>query len=529
MCVWVPPRGASKSQGPVPQLQVFEMCKAAEWTASEELLDQVNQIFTTVGQSCIIELGVHASRRAEDRSWNKSASVERRWSTLFNSSVINGFFRYEHIPGWQDELMDRGMLNHRIMPQMFEPRPSRASCNMKTVMSSRRTPLWHSPKPAHDISNVGDLDMLDEVARNNTWLSATKAWLGMLATSGGLLLQSTSKHRADEWFLCVGTPGIQGKRGIKVTKHRFENIDYFSLQAIAVAGIQWFHIYQLDDWRAWKVSWCSPAQLSLRSGIRRGIPATLIALPDGRPDSLLRVSARHAFWELPKTALGQLATYVGCEVDLKQGLHAVLLRLINHALPELDEEAVCGIIEARLSQKFDAAAMEFLKGEGFELLTKEDQKTLKEEMDEEGEETAASRSKAEFVQAVKAARKRHAEIAARKGGAKPKRGAGRPQGQAQGANASGRMPVNGPAWSDHTLTAEAVQGSLPPKCRVWRDTFCKRWMVSFADRSTKSCSWALHGYSEGAAKLIAHAWWVHEHTFAGAPCPFPEVRPARLP
>lgn len=73
------------------------------------------------------------------------------------------------------------------------------------------------------------------------------------------------------------------------------------------------------------------------------------------------------------------------------------------------------------------------------------------------------------------------------------------------------------------LTTAAVQALMPPKARVWKDTYNQRWQLSFAGERVASRSFALHGYDE-AAKLIAQVAWQAHVSRGGAAPTDPAVR-----
>ena len=60
---------------------------------------------------------------------------------------------------------------------------------------------------------------------------------------------------------------------------------------------------------------------------------------------------------------------------------------------------------------------------------------------------------------------------------------------------------------------------LPPGFKAYRDTFNKRWQLSWdKGRSRRGRSWQLYG-GPGSAKLIVeHAWHVHKER-TGEVCP----------
>jgi hypothetical protein len=101
--------------------KILLIAKQSEFTLTDKLTDAVRSLFSSFGQPNVIEAGVNVSKKfAESNSAKKVANM-KRWSSLFESSVAEGWFRYKHLPNWQAAVVPRGMFNTRTPPCFSAP------------------------------------------------------------------------------------------------------------------------------------------------------------------------------------------------------------------------------------------------------------------------------------------------------------------------------------------------------------------------------------------------------------------------
>ena len=76
----------------------------------------------------------------------------KRWASLFESSVAEGWFRYMHLPGWQSVVVPRGMFNARTPPSFFSTSLKSASMNFNSVAGN--APLLGTARPPRTKSSM---------------------------------------------------------------------------------------------------------------------------------------------------------------------------------------------------------------------------------------------------------------------------------------------------------------------------------------------------------------------------------------
>lgn len=188
------------------------------------------------------------------------------------------------------------------------------------------------------------------------------------------------------------------------------------------------------------------------------------------------------------------------EVAGKDGLFSLLVKMIQHVLPELDEEGVCEILRKRLRQPTMADLLVENTEEVQDLIEHADLKEAKAVVKEAAQEAAEKQPFADEYRAY--ARK---VVAAKRARAKAK---GKAKGRGRGNGQTPRRAIR-MGEVDEGITQERVQSLLPHGHRVWRDAFCCRWQWTLHGAYMGSRSWRKYGYA-AAAQSIVNSAWTHE-------------------
>ena len=93
----------------------------------------------------------------------------------------------------------------------------------------------------------------------------------------------------------------------------------------------------------------------------------------GRKETLLQVSARHAFWQIPKTGLRHLSRYFGAGVGPTANFPTLLIGCCEAVLGALSPEEQLRLMRLRIP-KVDDMKEFFMSEEASDLLTEEDKK-----------------------------------------------------------------------------------------------------------------------------------------------------------
>ena len=496
-------------------LVVQKICliaKEAGFTLVDKLTDAVRSLFSTFGQSNIIEVGVNVSKKfAESNSAKKVANM-KRWASLFESSVAEGWLRYMHLPGWQSAVVPRGMFNARTPPSFFSASLKSASMNFNSV-AGNAPPTWHSPAPKNEVQYANDLALTRECASRDNWGCVHKLWLSCLLPDCCFIIRDLLDGPGSKWYWCLGDPGISGKIGWPLLEQTVNEVMLYSLRLdITAADPRWLFIIDLKRLEARRVEFISPVGQAVR----------IVATPTCKACGLLECAALHAFYKMPKAALLQLSRHVSASgLDSKDSLFQVCYGLMKHALPHHPEEELLTILECRLAENQFKDLQHWLQEDGLHWLHKEDQEEVRKEKDKEKGTAARGTTedaKQSFVSELRCRRQslKQGQAAVATAGRGRKRSA-TPSASSHVAPAMTYGPC--PDWVLPELSEGQVDAVLPPGFKAYRDTFNKRWQLSWdKGRSRRGRSWQLYG-GPGSAKLIVeHAWHVHKER-TGEVCP----------
>ena len=293
---------------------------------------------------------------------------------------------------------------------------------------------------------------------------------------------------------CYFLPAVQSIVG----KTSFYTIDLDNID-----DMKFEPILDVTDWEVQDYELLSPLAVFLSNGCRHvdALP-NLPARPSGTPRSLLSWGATVAWKGLNKQQLLRLDKDEVRAVQEEQELGDILFAMIRKVLDCSDEEAL-DILKARCLTPNLEEKLEILNSEAVDdIMDRDGKKAVKEmsnqaEMEEQVEKNLLKtiRTKSEKLRNVSEPSKKK-----RKGSTK-----------------------EWPGDADVTLTI--AQDLLPPKAKIWSDTFCARWQV-FLGKSSHSRSWSKYGLKPSLRLCVQWAWELHKAA-TGEECPIKGLFPAQ--
>jgi len=177
------------------------MAEEQGWQNSAELREQVRKMFSTIGQTGIVENAFQAERGEEElRNYNRRMSNARRWSTLLQRNPATTKYQYQDLPSWSCEPIPRGFKD-RDMADLYATAARQASMELKTVVGKSLTPEWHSPSPLGEVGVHSDLHLATLCNRlgGSDWGEASNRWLGMLLKYKNMMVKCRRLY-GDVWF-----------------------------------------------------------------------------------------------------------------------------------------------------------------------------------------------------------------------------------------------------------------------------------------------------------------------------------------
>ena len=283
--------------------------------------------------------------------------------------------RFKSLP-FECQAIPRG-LQSQSPKAMFKIQPKEVPEDFKEVVSTSSQPSYQSSVPLASTTPLEDMHIVRYCREKDCIDDAPKCWLCTLAVPLKMILMNPAFHDG-KWFLAVRTYTGVCVLGLGVTSVTVGRKNYWRVDDID--DHIWMPILNPRDWSCLPVVWRSPIHLEIVSGSKVKDIA-LLQTTTYKKENLLMVSARHAFWTIPKTGLRQLSKFYGVHVPAGATFPELLLCLCEAVLGALSEEEKLKILRMRVP-RVDEMKDFLLSEEASDLLTEEDKKELKEEADE---------------------------------------------------------------------------------------------------------------------------------------------------
>ena len=321
------------------------MLRPLDFRCNTRMLNYVAELFSMVGQTKVVEDGMHYERRGEGEADSLIMGHLRRWLCLIEAQILGRIHRYDEVD-WKSESVARGFTEDMIKGLLVSDKKQHSPVlNFRGIIGkSSANPPWYSPAPASEPRQQADLQTALYCLRHGCWDKAKHTWLANLATDDMLL-----KHPSfgDQWFFALGDAGGSGTAVIGWPARELQNPNgdkfYVLKSDVTHSAIRFLIVLSLDGWQVMRYLWQSPA--ALRSYDVAEVPCA--AKPTSGPEPLLEAAARGAFQGLELTAVKKLAAHVGCVLTQPTTLFDAVWALMRHAFPLYGEDTLWEFMQTR--------------------------------------------------------------------------------------------------------------------------------------------------------------------------------------
>lgn len=258
-------------------------------------------------------------------------------------------------------------------------------------------------------------------------------------------------------------------------------------------------VWDLDEWKARRVCWRSPAwqaasftAASSKSALK---PWGIKAFAVGPEEKFMEAAAASGFWRLGKSFLQRLAAHRGLELPGEDGLFQTAEKLAKHTTKKSDQE-ILAYMGKRLSIEAGGASTSIQDFLGMEdammCVTRQEAEELQRVANSAASLAVdASAFKSSFKQrhsAVQAARSKN-----RGGGAKGG------EGSASSASSPRALPVG-------DLSQAQLKPLAPPGGSIWMGHRSGCWQSHFPPFRRVGRSWHLYGHRRAAVLALQDCW-----------------------
>jgi len=471
-------------------VNTMRLARDAGWQMSPDLRAAMFGMWSGIGHTKVVEDGFHYCRDLEQKlQANTRTAPMAMWHTLHQNRVLSAVHKYQEVdlssapfPKGSADAMPSDMHNARLKDRSIEAMDQLAGYTPATP--------WPTFSPASYQQLFSDQACLEYAHAEGGWEKIQNLWMGALFYEGLVV-----KHRSwDAWCISLGAMGLATGLGWPVDLQLCRGDGYIvSLRPrVQENDLKWLIMLDLQEWEALNVTWHSPAGL-----VGQGSPANGIkGHAAHKPESIMRVASRNAFWNLQTPCLKAFCRHLGLQVS-GEGLVPHLAALIEYHLGPSEDEMVT-ILEQRMQLDADELSTAELVPEEviMEAMPQEDKKEI-ESMQKEREVAVQTRTLyAKELRAYKARRQTNQ-------GGQVKQGRGRPKASSASSSKPGvRKPTVVP-MKDVDLHWVALH--LPPGAKIRKCSFHSRYQCFFKGLSM-SRSVRLHSDHGALLQLLNWAW-----------------------
>ena len=474
-------------------VQVIALLSQSNWSCNKDLLELVQKVFAGVGSTKVVEDGFQRERHAETQgSTSRGLSHARKWMVPLHTSVLDKVHRFESV-GWEGEVLQAGWSKKNLKP-LHIPRSKDCSISASDITQGSERPRWYSPSPQTFFGHIADLDMYLH-CRESGFQDAGNSWLSVLMSGKNLLVRESSQS---QWFFPLASLGGVAAVGWPAILHTHGSNTFFTMSgSVTVKDLRFLHVHDEGAWVAVSCSWIGALRMKAM-----GLDSTKapVAVTVDEPRPLMETLAFRAFDQLPKTALQNIGTHVGCAFLPTDDLVNVLAKLVKHVLPKLSDGDLIGILQKRANVTDDI----------LELLMDADGEAMTDEKDEQKDFERIKRGESVTQTETKEYRKAFSTFKDKLSSGKSQSSGSRKDKRKKETNQLGKpYPAALPPDNDpEQWNVEVLRSFLPPdESRLYKDNMNRRYQVYWPSaRKTRSNSWLLHGVAGAASRCLNQAW-----------------------
>ena len=440
----------------VPVQQLIGIAQKEDWVCTPKFQEWLRVRGQRILQTQLAEDAFNREKcAARASSTTRNGREHLAYHTLIQSDLLKKVHHYDSVVADGGLVSERGLC---LTPSAFRPLYKNMSVQCRGLVGYNQKTAWHSSAANRLMRPHSDLSTLEEAARAEQWHALPNLWMAcLMAIEHNIVVRR--RQGEDTWG-----PWLLPLKEIPDSSCVFWTVQEFSKEEVGV----WYQparvsdaqpilspVFDVSEWQARRIEWLSPMGQAAKMGLTRlvtGAGFGIRARAMGEVDTLLRISARQAFWKLPLPMIEKWCKSLHVEFLPGSGLFDTLWQVVKHILSTTDEETLT-ILQGRLdkSHHSDSNVYDDLieMDETMVALDPSDQQDL---IAEQSKGKAASANCQEFVSAF--VRKRNVVRPRPAEPARPRKGGGR---KIKGALAGGGGAL-------HLPEGDLLHCDLKPLC-----------------------------------------------------------------
>jgi hypothetical protein len=442
----------------------------------------------------------------------KFKKPESAMAAVLRAKTLSHKHRYMEV----DVTLPLGSKTASLSGSDFQATKSKRTLDFELIASAKQKAEWYSPGASDHMVPAADLQMLSDAFNHDESFSCMQyAWLGELVSVEHRFLMElpATGGKPSQWVLGLDHYKDSSVQCWPVTLEKVKGYnDEFIKLGEKVSEPLLISVFDVERTRAVSFKWRSwfgqyMAYTTTEARKQLVVPITR-AFVSGQPDSLLRLAARHAFWQFRMPFLVRLSGELRLDMGAYSGLCGLLVNLIKSVLEITEAEAI-EIVSLRLAINDVSAAFatQLLQlDEAIDCMDTNDAKKVHQEQETANDENV---HRSTFVREYHIHRRRINDAAMAKSNPGPK------------AKAKSQPRVT--LVFDGAITQVAAKEFIPPGASIWKNRRkgTGGWCGHMAPRARISEPY--DGNEGKSLRLILHRLWqqyLEIKAFEWRDCPY---------
>ena len=478
----------------VPCQQLVCMLETTGWQLTQPITEHCYKLSCRLVTSQICEGGFHRAKQAAKKGAAHQISDERVFHTLLKRRVIDVVHDYQTpdlsclVPPRQGSLPSHAFkgLEQDVWPELSK-------------VKGTKGPTWYHTGGNNFWDHVAHDSVLEFCELHDCMASIKHTWKCSLLQCCTLLVKHESHTR---YYLVLGQASSECVFGWPATCHTLaDGVQCFSL-ADTVTEPGYLCIVEEAQWTGYFFEWLSPeAQLAHFKTELHGPRA--FPLVQGEPKPILDIAATRAFYDLPRTSLGKIASdLLKLDVPRWCSMFDLVWMMVKHVLETSDADTLAILQLRTFRQRGEAACRRELyeSGECDDIMEEHDKEDLKKARDK----AAIQDEEVEGFQA--AYRQKQLKVCPPLAAVKGLAAQRAKQPKAKAGSASGSADLRPFPTDAGDVTHKEAKQWLPPGSYIWRAWRSSSWLTQYPPHSIHSRCMHTYG-SRGALQQVLQAVW----------------------
>ena len=239
--------------------QIVLIGELEKWARTEDMQDHVKRRWQVLAQTQLLEDSIaKAKRDASDQPHHQGRPMLSHHS-LVKSDVLTRRHHFNQPEARSENAAAGGEL---LAEDAYKPTwANNPQLKLPGLVTYKQETTWYGPSAQNLPVSVGDLDVMEDVARRNVWDAIADLKLGALMDVKHSIIVRRVSAPVDEWWIpckVIKGSGVIAWGARLATPFGGSNLFYVEPLQVQ-RDVKILTVLKHEDWEAYNVDWKSPA------------------------------------------------------------------------------------------------------------------------------------------------------------------------------------------------------------------------------------------------------------------------------